>query len=275
MKLFSNPFFYLIIAFLLIEPFSLKSQSESEDKKTIENLLKDFGSAYVNLPQTKNKQNVLRFFNKDATSNIFVFNISGKSRVQNGDLKGFELYLDNILRSPGIELVYNIKDLTDIKIFGNLSTLVYRVEYETKVPDGIWVKGNEIVTMALEKKGGIWLIAHYTIMQVEDEKLKGTCLCELFISEEDDGEVVAKTTVPSGRSYSTKFDNFEFRTAEGDQVIKVKDQIYKRLKTGKVIAYEEDEEVEIGVSNSKKETVLMIIGDHLYKDSCARLKTKK
>ena len=248
MNFFSNPLCYLFIVLVMAGPFSLQGQNDSDDAKAIEKHLQDFSAAYSNLPQTKNKQNVLRFFSKDATSNLFIFNISGRSRVQNGDYKSFESYLDNVLRSSAeFRLLYNITDLVDVNVSGSVATLVYRVDYETKVPDGIWVKGNEIVTMAMEKKAGKWLIVHYTIMQVEDEKLKGTCLCELFISEEDDGEVVSKTTIPSGRNYSTKFDNFEFRTTDGDQIIKVKDRIYQRRKDGRVLTYDDDEEIQIGI----------------------------
>lgn len=271
---------YLVILFVLVAVSAntafAQGNSSANEEKTIEAQLRAFAEAYTNLPQSKNKANVLRYFSKEATSNIFVFNISGRSRVQNGDYKGFEAYLDNLLRTPGISLGYEIRDLLDIEVNGKVATLVYRVGYETKVPDGIWVKGNEIVTMALEKTGAEWKIVHYTIMQVEDEKLKGTCLCELFISEADDGEVVSKTTVPSGRSYNTRFDNFEFRTNGQEQMIKVQNKVYRRSAEGQLLYLDEteNEEVTLGVSNSKKETVLMIIAESLYKDSCARLKTK-
>ena len=126
----------------------------------------------------------------------------------------------------------------------------------------------------MRNRGEKWKIAHYTFIQMEDEKLKGTCVCELFLGEAEE-EVVAKTIVPSGKSYSTKFDSFEFRVVEGDWIIKAQDQLYKRLKTGPLYLLNDEGETQIGVPNSKRETVLMIIGDDLYKDSCARIKTRK
>lgn len=275
MNLLTKSMFYLVMmaAIFILRPTPVAAQSDVETQKLLIAHLKSFAEAYVNLPNSKNKANVLRYFSKDATSNIFVFNISGVSRVSNGDYNGFEAYLDNLLRTPGITLTYEIGNQVDVEVTGNVATLVYRVNYETKIPDGIWVKGKELVTMAFEKKGEEWKIVHYTFMQVEDEKLKGTCLCELFSADGEEGEVVAKTTVPSGRSYTTKFDNLEFRISGSDQMIKVQDNYFRRAGTGKLLMIKDGEEVEVGISNSKRETVLLVI-QTLYKDSCARLKTK-
>ncbi len=264
--------FFVICLFTIL---SVQAQDNAKDKKQLETLVREFADTYAKLPTTKNKAAVLKYFAKDARSNIFTFNISGKSRVQNGDLSGFEAFMDNVLRSTGIEITYDIAEISNVHVSGDNGTVSYRVNYETKVPDGIWVKGSETVTLAFEKQAEDWKIVHYTIVQFEDEKLKGTCLCELFIGEADDAEVVSKTTIPSGRSYSTKFDNFEFKTIGGDWVIKVQDKVYKRLKTGAVITNTaEGEEKQIGIANSKKETVLLIISDSLYNDSCASVKTK-
>ena len=120
------------------------------------------------------------------------------------------------------------------------------------------------------------MIVHYSIVQIEDEKLKGTCVCELFVGEGDDAEVVSKTTVPSGRSYSSKFDNFVFRTTEsGDWIIKSPTRTFKRLASGQLVEMTADGDTEeLGIPQNKKETVLMILSEGLYKDSCARIKLK-
>ena len=77
------------------------------------------------------------------------------------------------------------------------------------------------------------------------------------------------------KSYSTRFDNFEFRTIEGDWIIKVQNKLFKRVKAGPLYLLNEEGETQVGVPGSQKETVLMIIGDALYKDSCARIKSSK
>ena len=76
---------------------SMSAFAQSGDtKKLLEDRLREFAEAYTTIITHKNKQKVLQFFAKDATSNIFVFNISGRSRVQNSDIAGFENYLDPV-----------------------------------------------------------------------------------------------------------------------------------------------------------------------------------
>ena len=117
---------------------SMSAFAQSGDtKKLLEDRLREFAEAYTTIITHKNKQKVLQFFAKDATSNIFVFNISGRSRVQNSDIAGFENYLDNIMRSSGITLGYDIEDIIRVDVSGDVATVVYKVNYETKIPDGI------------------------------------------------------------------------------------------------------------------------------------------
>lgn len=274
MKFFRKYLFCLIAVSFLFSPAITTAQDTEAIEKELTEFLQSFGKDYANVPTTKNTESVLNYFAKDAKSNLFIFGISGRARVQNSDVNGFEAFLKTIIRSSGIELGYDIGDIHFTNVTENLATLAYAVNYEIKEEEGIWVKGNETVTMALEKRKEGWKIVHYTILQIEDEKLKGSCLCELFTAEGPDAEVVSKTTIPSGQSYSTKFDNFEFRKTGEDQIIRVQDQSFKRLKSGEILLLEDEEETSIGISSSKRETVLTILRDHLYKESCASLRTK-
>lgn len=275
----SSLYRYIMLVFLVIGSgmtTSVQAQETAPEKEVLEARLNSFVGAYQNLTSTKNKQAVLEHFHPDASSNIYVFNISGKSRVGNSNLQGFEGYMDNLLRSSNILNVYQLVGEPTINQFGDIATVTYKVNYEIKIEDGIWVKGNEVVTLAMEKVDGKWLIVHYNIVQIEDEKLKGTCICELFVGEGEDAEVVSKTTVPSGRSYTSKFDNFIFRTTEnGEWVIKSPTRTFRRLATGQLVeSLSDGETVVLGIPNSKKETVLMILEKGIYNESCARIKLK-
>ncbi|GAB4406777.1 MAG: hypothetical protein OHK0039_08740 [Bacteroidia bacterium] len=243
-------------------------------KRELTQFINGFADSYVNLPKSKNKQSVLKHFSPEAVYAIYSYNIAGKARLQNQTVKEFEIYLDELVRSSNVSLGYDLQDINITYVSPSLATVVYTVKYETKEENGIWVKGDETVSLSLVKRGESWAIVYFTIIQVEDEKLKGNCLCELFIPEVDDGDVVVKTIIPSGRSYATRFDNLEFRTVDGDWLIRSGAVAYKRLKTGEVFAINGNEEVAIGVASSKRDAVLSII-QHTYKDSCARLQTKK
>lgn len=280
MKLIKKATLLAFTLILLVSTGQVMAQDEKkdekmDDRKVLEENLHKFAQAYQGLPETKNVENVLKYFSEDATSNIFVFNISGKSRVQNySGIAGFEAYMNKIIASEGIIFKYEITDVPDITVGDGIASVVYKVDYEIKEKDGLWVKGKETVTLALEKKKGEWLIQHYTFIQMEDEKLKGTCLVEMFVGDTNAEAIVTRTVVPNGRAYTSKFDNFEFRSIEGDWIIKVQDNLYKRLKTGPLSQISEDGEEEIGTPNSKKETIMMIIEKSLYNEGCARLKVK-
>ena len=275
MKLINKIALQVLTFALLLSSGQLIAQDNADDRKVLEDMLYEFAEAYGSLPKTKNVESVLQFFSKDATSNIFVFNISGKSRVQNYKTTvGFEAYMNKIIASEGITFKYDVTDVVDITVGNGIASVVYKVDYEIKETDGLWVKGKETVTLALEKKKGDWVIEHYTFIQMEDEKLKGTCLVEMYVGDTNAESIVTRTVVPNGRAYESKFDNFEFRSIEGDWVIKVQDNLYKRLKTGPLYQISEDGEEEIGAPTSKKATIMMIIEDSLYEDSCARLKVK-
>lgn len=245
-------------------------------EKELTALLDSFTNAYQSLPESEDPKSVLRYVAKDLTYSLFDFNILGRSRMRSGDYKVFQNYITYLARTGLTTLRYDVSDVRITQTAENIGTLVYNVNYETKEEDGIWVKGKETVTMALEKVKDSWKIVHYSIIQIEDEKLKGICLCELFASSSNEGELVARTTIPTGQQYQTNFDNFEFSTKDGETLIKVKDrpETFKRLASGMVIVQVDGEIIEIGVANNKRESVALIVRDYLYTERCSRLKIK-
>jgi hypothetical protein len=239
-------------------------------------LLDSFVVAYRNMPDTKSPEKVLHFMSQELTYSIFVFNILGRSRMQDGNYKGFEGYLGYLARTTFETLRYDVSEVRVTQSSDQFGVLTYNVDYETKEEDGIWIKGKETVTMAMEKQNDRWKISHYSIVQIEDEKLKGTCLCELFASSSDEGELVASTTIPTGRQYQTNFDNFEFKNIEGETLIKIKSrpETFKRKANGMLVVMKDGKPVELGIATNKRESIGLIVRDYLYKDRCARLKMK-
>lgn len=250
---------------------ALHAQPADVIQKDLFLFLDQFVQDYVSLPKTRNKETFLRHFSKEVSATIYVQNIAGRSRVSTGDYAGLSAYVDNILRANNITLGYDVAEKHVTYATPELATLVYKINYETKEENGFWVKGIETVTMALEKVGGRWLVLHYSVFQIEDEKLRGACLCEMFLAEASDGELVAKTTIPSGRSYATQFDNFEFRTSGAEQIIRTGAEQFRRKASGEVVWMGSTEEKVLGSSKSQRETALLILQHHLYKDSCTRL----
>lgn len=272
-------FFSIGLILMLLSGFSLDLQAQApppNDEKDITAVLDSFTTAYRNLPKSKDKNSVLHHISKDLSYSIFNFNILGRSRMQEGDYEGFEGYVNYLVRTGLTTLRYDVSDARVTHTSDKLGVITYKVAYETKEEDGIWVKGKETVTMAMEKRDDTWQIVHYAIIQIEDEKLKGACLCELFASSSEEGELVARTTIPTGRQYTTNFDNFEFKASNGETLIKVKDrdEVFKRLASGVVVVMKDGKPVELGIANNKRESVGLLVRDYLYKERCARLKIR-
>ena len=277
--IFLQVFLPISLIWMMVSGLSFDLQAQAppaNDEEDLTAVLDSFTEAYRKLPESKDKNSVLRYVSEDLSYSIFNFNILGRSRMQEGDYQGFEGYVGYLVRTGLSTLRYDVSDVRVTHTSDKLGVLTYKVDYETKEDEGIWVKGKETVSMAMEKRDGQWRIVHYAIIQIEDEKLKGTCLCELFASSSEEGELVARTTIPTGRQYTTNFDNFEFKPVNGETLIKVKDrdEIFKRLSSGMVVVMKDGEVQEIGTANNKRESVGLILRDYLYKERCARLKIR-
>lgn len=249
----------------------------SDDEEIIRQQLVDFAKAYSDLPDTKDKNAILKYFSPELKSNIFYFGITGKSRIQQSDFEGFGKYLDKIIRSESLTLTYDIQNVLQCKAINNRATAVFEVVYEIKEEDGIWIKGTETVSWALLKSKNGWRTVQLNVMGFEDEKLKGSCLCELFVSEAEDGEVVAKTTIPNGQDYVTHFNNFNFQAQAKANFIKSGDEVFKWNRGGNGQIYwvtPDSEDKEVGKASNKKEAVLLLVKDYLYSNSCSSLRLK-
>ncbi len=263
-----------ILTLLIMLPFLGMAQNETVVKQELSKFLQDFDKAYVNLPVSKDKNTVLKFFMPDANYSIYSYNIAGQSRIQTLTTQDFGGYLEEITRTDGITLGYDITDQHFTYLSADLATFVYTVKYETKVVNGIWVRGDETVTMSTARKNGEWKVVYFSIVQVEDERLKGNCLCELFSSDGNDGEVVAKLVIPAGRTYMTKFANLNFKTVGDDTLVRLDDETYKRSKTGEIFSLNEAAPKSIGISTTRRETAITIL-QYSFRNSCSKLSVPK
>jgi hypothetical protein len=211
-------------------------------------------------------------------SSIYYFGISGNSRVYQSDYKGLESHLNKLLITEGIQLNYALQEIPWVYAKEETGGAAYVVDYEIKEPEGIWVKGIETVTMGLRKINDEWKIVRLTVLGFDDERLKGTCLTELFISEAEDEEVITKTTVPSGQSYSTFFNSFDFANNSAGFIIRSQEDTFVWTRANRELTWlnrQDDSKVLIGEADSKRAILLSILENHYYSDSCSRLKTKK
>lgn len=267
----------LLLTFFSFLPQLVTAQEEDEataaekaDEETLKGILQNFTTAYGKLTETKEIGSVMKYFSRELTSTLVSYDVGDHVRVLHNSYQDFADYLKKVVRAPGLGITYDVKDVLRVQVKGEIGVVVYVVNYAITRDGEKWSSGTETVTMTFKKQGSNWRIIHNTIIAVEDEKLKGTCSCEIY--ESGTGDYVAKTTVPNGSQYSTALKNFDF-TLEGDvQVITVEGQAFVWDKERNVFA--KDSEEKIGVAPNKEDVVLLIIKRKLYAGTCTRIRVK-
>ncbi len=283
MKQHCYNFFKLITLFAFLFPLALLAQEDANTKaeKELEDNIYAFAKAYASIPETKDKGSVLKYFSRKFRSTIFYFSVSEKAKSQTSNYDGFNGYLDGLLLAENMLIKYDVKEIIRNHVSGDVGTTVFVVEYELNQDGGVHVKGHETVTMAWKRIDGLWQVVHFTVLGTEDEKFSGTCLCEIFASQGD--QFIVKTTVPSGRSYNTSFNEFQSRQADQETYIKTSDNTVFKLasngevwqQNGSLSSIDKLDEVQrLGKAGGVKGALLLIIQHHIYPDNCTKIQYK-
>jgi hypothetical protein len=136
--------------------------------------------------------------------------------------------------------------------------------------------------LVYRKISGEWKIIHYTILGIENEKEKGACQCEMFKAESEN--FVTKTTIPSGRGYTTNMEHFTFTyTSTQERLVLVGDNAFKwkrdgelwLLKEKKVGEYSEEKLLFKTHTIDKEQLILTLIKDFFYKENCTNVQVVK
>jgi len=277
MKIFNYPVLFVYSLLMLFHlPYGFSQEDEQEEP--IREKVEAYIEAYANLVESRDKEAILGLCSKDMVSSIYYFGISGNSRVYQSDYKGLESHLNKLLRTEGIQMNYVLQEIPWVYAKEETGGAAYVVDYEIKEPEGIWVKGKETVTMGLRKINDEWKIVRLTVLGFDDERLKGTCLTELFISEAEDEEVITKTTVPSGQSYNTFFNSFDFANNSAGFIIRSQEDTFVWTRENgelKWLNRQDNREELIGDADSKRAILLSILENYYYSSSCSSMKTKK
>ncbi|MEM6263866.1 MAG: nuclear transport factor 2 family protein [Bacteroidota bacterium] len=293
-KKFSLPvaFFRASLAIFLWLGFTFSTQAQQVSRggeaqtsaaaDIINEQLTGFAKAYSSVNETKDKNSVLKYISPNARTTIFYFSISDKVRVTNSSYDGFAKYLEKVIATENLQISYEIEEVLYTSVNGDVGSSVAKVNYELMEENGFHTKGSEIVTMAWKRTPQGWKIVHFTVLGTEDEKLRGTCLCEVFASK--GSEYVVRTTVPDGRSYETSFNDFEVYNSKGGRYIKAnKQDMFVLTEQGEVwlvdrsnIGDNGPERVKkLGSAKEDKGAILLIIKSHLYPDKCSSVKYEK
>jgi ketosteroid isomerase-like protein len=261
-----------------------KTKADTEAEAAIRKMILDFANIYSNLGETKDREAVLAFFSNDVTSTLVTFGINEKGSIVNSDYNGFVDYLTKIIRTNGLKINYKVTDILNATVRELTGTAVFLVDYEITNSGEVWSKGSETVAMVFRKVGNDWKISHYTVIGLEDEKYKGSCLCELFKSSGglNSAHYVVKTTIPSGRNYSTNLQNFDIDYPSDntkDRTITIGKSLYYWKRTGEIHLSNTDgslgDFLTKGHPADEVDVIMRILKEDLYKNNCLTLNVKR
>jgi hypothetical protein len=274
----------LLFILLLLTPVFAFAQTKTASEDSLRTFINSFALTYSNLGASGDVESVLKHMDKSVSSTILGYDIGGKIRTLHSDYNGFERHLKRILYLKGLSIDYKISDIIVTYVRSNVGALIYTVKYKTARNGETWIKGTETVALTVTRQPKEdWKITHYTVIAVEDEKLKGSCKCELF-EDKETGNYASKTIIPSGEEYTVMFDEFKFQDGgQGVKFIEIGESIYKWRNSG-VLSYYKNAfakketkitERKIGSAKTKVAAILQILQREKYPENCTKLKLNR
>ncbi len=179
-----------------------------QDKEALEKLILESTKALSDYHKKKNKSAVLKHFHERMLIDFTYISIAGKVNNERIDYNEFAAHLDEI--SHGKMGFTHDVEIMRTYITGDIGVVSLTEDYEMKYNGEVLNKGSQLITTTAKKFGNEWKIIRMTVIEVENEKLKGTCLCEIFSGNGPKGEMIAKVTSPGGKNYNSDMFNFSF-----------------------------------------------------------------
>lgn len=262
--------FFIITIFVFQSGFAQRPEAE------IEQFIKDYTKAYENITKTRDKQSILNYVSKDLFSTIIKSNVVDDFGLIQSSYADLDSYLEQILRTEGINVNYSVKEILRSKVRGKSGVVVCEIAVQISAQGEIWNKGTELTTFVLKKFKTGWKILNFNVVSLEEEQNKGTCLAEVF--KASSGRYMVKTVVPKGKTYESNINNFEFNPANGIVYISLDgENSYSWFRDGPItrLASGDLPEEVIGQAIDEYQAVLNIIKLDLYKANCLNFKSKK
>ena len=273
MNMKTNLFRLISASLVLLFAYGNSFAQKPEDE--IEKFIKDYAKAYENITKSRDKEMVLSYVSKDLFSTIIKSNVVDNFGLIQSNFGEFDKYLDNLLRTEGMEIEYSVKNVLRSKVRGRTGVVVCEINASLASRGEIWNKGTELTTFTLKKFKDGWKILNFNVVILEEEQNKGTCLTEVF--KATTGNYMVKTIVPKGESYEQNVNNFEFNPGNGVVYVNLDgESTYSWVKDGpltKLAAGNEPDRV-VGNAIDEYEVVLNIIKLDLYAGNCLNFKNK-
>jgi hypothetical protein len=264
------------VLFFMVTIFSFQSGFAQRPESEIEQFIKDYTKAYENITKTRDKQSVLQYVSKDLFSTIIKSNVVDNFGLIQSNYSDLDSYLDQIIRTEGMEVQYSVKDVLRSKVRGKSGVIVCEIGVQISSQGEIWNKGTELNTFVLKKFKNGWKILNFNVVSLEEEQNKGTCMVEVF--KGSPGNYMVKTVVPKGSTYESNMDNFEFNPGNGIVYISLAgENTYSWIRDGAITKLAQGNQADqlVGDAIDEYQCVLNIVKLDLYKANCLNFKSKK
>jgi hypothetical protein len=264
----------LLLTLLTVAVFQLGFAQKPEAE--IERFIRDYAKAYENITKSRDKQSVLKFVSKDLFSTIIKSNVVDNFGLIQSTYADFDAYLEQLIRTEGMQVDYSIKDILRSKVRGRTGVVVAEMEIQVSSKGEVWNKGTEITTFTLKQFRNGWKILNFNVVSLEEQQNKGTCLTELF--KASTGNYMVKTIVPKGETYQTNVNTFEFNPGNGVIFISLDGETsYSWLRDGPITKMAQGNQTQqvVGPAIDEYDAVLTIIKMDLYDDNCTDFKNKR
>lgn len=258
---------YTLIVAALVS-FSAVAQDDA-----IVSFTKQIIDAQNKLSSTKNKQEVLDFYDRKFQGNLSYVNIAGELVIENLDYYRLGEMLTKAFSTEGVNKKYTIGEIFKVSTKGNTSVISFETNYEVYKDGGIITKGTQLSQYTFQKMGNSWKVIQSFTSELEDEKMKGTCLVKLFNG--NDNEYLAKLTIPNGSNYNVEIANFNFSDRVGGKAVTTDFGTYSWI-DGKTVFLQEGgnpKAREIGVGASNQDVIKVILVNQ-FPSNCTNIRVQ-
>ena len=266
-------------AFVLLLPIIVFTSAlyvgPKQDKEALEKLILDSTKSLSDYHKSKNKSAVLKHFHEKMLIDFTYISIAGKVNNERIDYNEFAAHLDEISHGK-MGFTHDVEILRTY-ITGDIGVVSLTEDYEMKYKDEVLNKGSQLITTTAKKFGNEWKIIRMTVIEVENEKLKGTCLCELYSGQGPKGAMIAKVTSPGGKNYNSDMFNFNFtKENKVKTLVEMEDVKYSWENSFSIWTVDADGNKVKQVGNAASEgDVVKLLVSQKFKDHCTDFKIRQ
>ncbi len=246
------------------------------------NYVENFAKKSIAIKNREDVEALSTYLTRDVSVSYTLIALNGQKRVVHGDWREFLRNMETLLTDSSTEKKYEMRGVKYDAEVGNYTIATYQLDYVQYRGGQAQTKGMETVTVTCRKVDDTWLITDFNSIGIELERYRGSCLCEIFISEED--KFTTKTIAPNGKSYQSHLLEFVFSVCDHrNQIyaITAGKNFYKWLINGEVYLMASPEDCTIqpttalGLAANKIEAIRIIIEKHLLLANCTTVSVKK